>query len=83
LYNAAGGLESSAEVENDNPAVGIVLLLVIALWLGRWTIGVDGQLNARPISLDTAAFLFLSSPNLVDDEGRKHAAPRFRDWDRS
>jgi hypothetical protein len=84
LYNAAGGLERfgaarlqtfpSAEVENGDAPLGIVWLAVFAFWLGCGTVGVYRQLDPRAIALDTETFRFFSSPNLVDDEGRKHGA---------
>jgi hypothetical protein len=74
LYNAAGGLESSAEVDDDYAAVGIVLLVFFALGLWCGTIGVDRQLDPGSVTLDTPTFRFFSSPDLVDDEGRKHGS---------
>jgi hypothetical protein len=74
LYNAIAGLESSAEVDDDYAALGIVLLVFVAMGLGSGPISVDRQLDSRPVSLDSATFLFFSSPDLVDDEGRKHGA---------
>jgi hypothetical protein len=72
LYNAAGGLESSAEIQDDDAALRVVLLVLVALRLGRGAIGIDRQLDSRSVAVDTPTFLFFSSPNLVDDEGRKH-----------
>jgi len=87
LYNAAPGLErspaqgdeekTSAEVDDDDPALGIVLLFVVTPRLGGGTVRVYGELDARSVALDTTTFLFFSSPNLVDDEGRKHGAASF------
>jgi hypothetical protein len=74
LYNAIEGLESSAEVDDDDAALGVVLGVVVALGLRGGPIGVHGELHAGPVTLDTATFLFFSSPDLVDDEGRKHLA---------
>jgi hypothetical protein len=80
LYNAKRGLESSAEVENHDAPFGVIRLVIFALGLGRGTIGIDRELDPRPIAVDAATFLFFSSPDLVDDEGRKHRLlPRFRD----
>jgi hypothetical protein len=73
LYNATGGLESSAEVDDDDAPVGVVrLVVIVALRPRRGTVGVYRKLDPRPVALDTPTFLFFSSPNLVDDEGRKH-----------
>jgi MYXO-CTERM domain-containing protein len=73
LYNAIAGLESySAQVDDDDAALGIVLLVFVALGLRRRPVRIDRQLDAGSVTLDTATFLFFSSPNLVDDEGRKH-----------
>jgi hypothetical protein len=72
LYNAAGGLESSAEIKNDDAPIGVVRLILFALGPRGGVVGVNRQLDTRPITLDTPTLLFFSSPNLVDDEGRKH-----------
>jgi hypothetical protein len=72
LYNAPEGLESSAEVENHDASFRIVPLVILALRLGRWAVGVDGQLDTGLVALDTPTLFLFSSPDLVDDEGRKH-----------
>jgi len=72
LYNATEGLESSAEVYDDDAAVGIVLLFGVGRRARSGPVGVDRQLDPRSVTLDAATFRFFSSPDLVDDEGRKH-----------
>jgi len=84
LYNAAPGLErspaqgdeenTSAEVDDDDPALGIVLLFVFARRAWSRPVRIDRKLDPRLVTLDTTTLLFFSSPNLVDDEGRKHGA---------
>lgn len=41
----------------------------------------DGELNSGAFGFSTQALLLLTLTNLVDDEGRKHAEPRFRSGD--
>lgn len=67
-------MERSAEVQDDDPAFGIVLLVVLTLGLRSRTVGVYRQLDPWLIPLDAPTLFFFSSPNLVDDEGRKHGA---------
>jgi hypothetical protein len=74
LYNAPAALERSAEVYDDDPALGIVLLVYVAVGLGRGTVSVHGQLHPGLFPVDTSTLFFFSPPNLVDDEGRKHRA---------
>jgi hypothetical protein len=64
-----------AQIHDHDAAIGIIMLaIVITLGLRRRAVGVYGQLYPGPVTLDSPTFLFFSSPNLVDDEGRKHGA---------
>jgi len=69
-----GGYEL-AEVEDHDSTLDLLLVLDR---LGGRPVRVERQLETGPIAFVAAAVIFLTTPDLVDDEWREHLQPRFR-----